>query len=63
MVDGIISKIINELKKQPSDELSLVATGEFAPIITPFCKFKFISDPDLTLKGNALLYRLNRKKF
>jgi len=63
MVDGIISKIINEIKKQSADELSLVATGEFSPIITPFCKFKFISDPDLTLKGNALLYRLNRKKF
>ena len=63
MVDGIISKITNELKEKSADKPSLVATGEFAGIVAPFCKNRFTIDPDLTLKGSSLLYRLNRKNY
>ncbi len=62
MIDGIISKICDELKEADADKPSLIITGENADIITPFCNYSFICDPDLTLKGGALLYRLNRRR-
>ncbi len=61
MIDGIIDRIISE-NGFNSNECSLVSTGGLAPYVIPFCDHKITMDPELTLRGSALLYRLNRKR-
>ncbi len=61
MIDGLISKMESEICTDNCD-IKLIATGEFAPYVAPFCERKMEIKPDLTLRGNVLLYRLNRKK-
>ena len=60
MIDGIIDKILKQ-NGLSEEECSLVATGGLSPYAIPFCDHKITVDPDLTLVGSSLLYRMNRK--
>ena len=63
MLDGFVRNIRETVLPKDSDcKLGLIATGEFAKIITDHCRNKFIYDEALTVKGIAALYRLNNKQ-
>lgn len=55
-IDGIIERIEGEMGRQ----VTAVATGGLARVITPFCKKKVILDEDLLLKGLWVIYKKNR---
>lgn len=55
-VDGIIDRIEEELKQKTT----LVATGEFAQKILPFCRKKIILEEDLLLQGLRVIYEKNQ---
>ncbi len=62
MIDGFLRNIREELDlKESGNKLSLIATGGLAELILPHLRNKFIFDKNLTLKGLAVLYCLNRK--
>ena len=61
LVDGIIDKIL-ERHETDANSMSLISTGGLAPYVIPYCRHKIVNYPDLTLRGSALLYRLNRRK-
>lgn len=54
-IDGMIDRIETQLKEQ----LTIVATGQFASKIIPFCTHKIIIDENLLLKGLFLIYQKN----
>ena len=54
-LDGIVDRIEEELG-QPA---TLVVTGGLAKYVTPLCRHPLTYDPELLLKGLALLYQLN----
>lgn len=56
MIDGMIRRIMAELK----ETAFVVATGGIASSILPYCEEKIQYDPDLMLKGLALIYRKNQ---
>ena len=56
MIDGFVDRFAAEMKCS-ADELLLVMTGEFAPLMTEACSHRFVYDKDLTLKGLYFLYR------
>ena len=55
MIDGLVERIENELGEQ----VTLVATGGLAKLITPYCKREVILDDDLLLKGLLIIYNMN----
>lgn len=55
LVDGMIERMEAELGKA----VTVVATGGIAGCIVPYCKRKIEYEPDLLLKGLAILYRKN----
>ena len=55
MIDGLIDRIEGEL----GEEVSVIATGGLAKLITPYCKRKIILDDDLLLKGLLIIYNIN----
>lgn len=55
MLDGILYRMEDELKKKPS----IVATGGLASSVVPLCRHKIIIDDELMLKGLLILYRKN----
>ena len=57
MLDGMIERMEAELGKKAV----VVATGGLAGRVTPFCKREIICEPDLLLKGLAVLWEKNRK--
>ncbi|MEG2143796.1 MAG: type III pantothenate kinase [Oscillospiraceae bacterium] len=57
MIDGILSRIEEELGKKPT----AVATGGLSSVIIPHCRNKIIYDETLLLKGLALIYEKNKK--
>lgn len=60
MLDGFVRNIRESiLPKDGVSKLGLIATGEFARIITDNCRNKFICDDALTVKGIAALFRRN----
>lgn len=60
MLDGFVRNIRETMReKNPDAKLSLIATGEFAKVITNNCRNKFLRDDALTVKGIAALYRRN----
>ncbi len=62
MIDGFLRNIREELSiKETGNKLSLFATGGLSELILPHMRNKFIFDKNLTLKGLAVLYCLNRK--
>lgn len=58
MVDGMIERMEAEL----SEKVTVVATGGIAGCIVPYCKRKIEYEPDLLLKGLAILYRKNANR-
>lgn len=56
-MDGIIDRMKEEL----GENLTVLATGGLAKKIVPYCKRKVILDDNLLLKGLEILYRKNKK--
>lgn len=56
MLDGFVGRFAKEMRC-PSEELSLVMTGEYANLMANVCRYPFELDSDLTLKGLFVLYQ------
>lgn len=56
MLDGMIDRIEQEL----GETATIVATGEPAAAILPFCRHKVLYDETLVLRGLYLIYERNR---
>lgn len=57
MIDGMIDRMEEEL----GQSATVVATGGLSGGIIPYCKHKIKHEPDLLLKGLAILYHKNAK--
>lgn len=57
MVDGMIDRMEEEL----GQSATVVATGGLSGDIIPYCKHEIKHEPDLLLKGLAILYQKNAK--
>ena len=57
MVDGMIDRMEEEL----CQSATVVATGGLSGGIIPYCKHEIKHEPDLLLKGLAILYQKNAK--
>ena len=57
MLDGMIERIRGELEAPCA---AVIATGELAPFIIPYCRTDILCDPDLIMKGLYLIFRKNR---
>ena len=57
MLDGLLDRIEEEL----GAPISVVATGEQAGAITPFCRRKITLEPELLMRGLWLIYQKNRR--
>ena len=55
LLDGITQRIEEELGRPAT----LVVTGGLAKYVTPLCRHPLTYDPELLMKGLALLYQLN----
>lgn len=55
LIDGMVQRIEEELG-QPA---TLVVTGGLAKYVAPLCRHPLTYDPELLMKGLALLYQLN----
>ena len=58
MIDGMIDRMEEEL----GEHSTVVATGGISGHIIPLCKHKIEYEPELLLKGLAVLYEKNKKK-
>ena len=58
MIDGMIRRIRKEL----GENAIVVATGGIASAILPYCDENISYDPDLMLKGLALIYKKNQTR-
>ena len=56
-IDGVIDRIEAEM----GESCTIIATGKFAPIVTPYCKRNIIIDDGLILKGLRVIYEKNRR--
>jgi type III pantothenate kinase len=56
MIDGVVARI----KAETGHSMTVIATGGLAPLFTEACESIDHSDPDLTARGLALIYRANR---
>ena len=57
MLDGMIDRIEAEL----GQSVSVIATGGLSGCVTPYCRREIRYEPDLLLKGLAVLWEKNRK--
>ena len=57
MIDGMIDRMEEEL----GQSATIVATGGLSGGIIPYCKHEIKHEPDLLLKGLAILYQKNAK--
>ena len=55
LIDGMVQRIEEEL----GCPATLVVTGGLAKYVTPLCRHPLTYDPELLMKGLALLYQLN----
>ena len=58
-VDGVIERLGEELNNIPA---SVVATGEFAKFITPYCRHTMVLDETLRLRGLKYIWDKNQSK-
>ncbi len=58
MIDGMVERI----KAEVGRPMTVIATGGLAPLFTKACAKIDHSDPDLTVRGLALIYRANEAK-
>ena len=56
MMDGIADRIFEEL----GYETKIIATGGVGCVIVPYCRHKMEYDPDLMLRGLAILWEKNK---
>lgn len=56
-IDGMIERIEAEL----GEKATVVSTGALADAIVPYCRREMVSDPDLLMRGLALIYSKNTK--
>ncbi len=57
MLDGMIERMEEELGKKAA----VIATGGLAGSVIPYCKREILYEPDLLLKGLAVLWEKNRR--
>ena len=57
MMDGLIERMEAEL----GQSATVIATGGLSSVVAPFCKHEMIVEPQLLLKGMAVLWEKNRK--
>ena len=57
MIDGMIDRMEAELNMP----VTVVATGGLSGSIIPYCRRRIEYEPDLLLKGLAILYQKNAK--
>ena len=57
MIDGMVERIEKEL----GESVTLIATGGLAGRVVEYCSHEIVYDPDLLLKGLAVLYQKNRR--
>lgn len=55
MVDGLVTRIEEQLGKH----VTLLLTGGMSALVAPLCRHPHVCDPDMLLKGLALLYERN----
>lgn len=58
MIDGMLDRMEEEL----GEKATVVATGGLASQILPYCRHEINYEPDLLLRGLAILYNKNKKK-
>lgn len=58
MLDGMIDRMEAELGRSAA----VIATGGLAGCVTPYCRHEIRYEPDLLLKGLAVLWEKNRKE-
>jgi type III pantothenate kinase len=56
---GAAERIINDISKETGKTFSVIATGGFAELVSPFVKTIDYINPSLTLDGLRILYKLN----
>lgn len=56
---GAAERIINDISKETGKAYSVIATGGFAGLVSPFIKEIDYINPSLTLDGLRILYKLN----
>jgi type III pantothenate kinase len=56
MIDGVVARI----KAEAGHPMTVIATGGLAPLFAKACETIDHSDPDLTARGLALIYRANQ---
>jgi type III pantothenate kinase len=57
-VDGIVARMIEELQVEV-DDVTVVATGYLADLVSDECRCFTAADPWLTLRGLALVWERN----
>ena len=58
MLDGLVASIEEDL----GTPVTLLLTGGGGKYVTAFLRHRHVFDPQMTRKGLALLYRLNREQ-
>ena len=58
LIDGMVQRIEEEL----GSPATLVVTGGLAKYVTPLCRHPLTYDPELLMKGLALLYQLTPRR-
>ncbi len=56
---GAVERIISEITKEFKKDLTVVATGGLADLVTPYTKTINYVNPLLTLEGLRYIYKLN----
>lgn len=57
---GLVEGLVRRIQKQLGEKAKVVATGGFSGLVAKETKIIDIIDPDLTLIGLMLIYRMNR---
>jgi type III pantothenate kinase len=56
MIEGLIKKIMIEMKPAEPEDIAIIATGGMAPLIKPYAPSIQRVDPDLTLTGLFFIF-------
>lgn len=61
MIEGLIKKIMIEMKPAEPEDIAIIATGGMAPLIKPYAPSIQRVDPDLTLTGLFFIFSALQK--
>ena len=56
MLDGFVGRFAREMRCH-AEEMNLVITGEYASAVAPVCRYSFVMEDTLTLRGLWCIYR------